>query len=250
MKLTVLGSGNADHHPDRASSGYLLQTPDPILLDLGAGTWRNLARTGVDAASIRLILLSHHHVDHFADLVTFLFHQKWYTKGHGREGLTILAPPGTAKIVDGLRRTIPGLDRHGFSIDVRDMDSGSSEFGPVRVTPARVPHVDDLVAVAWRVEAEGRTFVYSGDCRESDEVVTALKGADLAVVEATFPDESPHPVHLTAGQACDLAARSGVKRLVLSHLSRMWDGRDPAAEGRGAFPGEVVAATDLLISEL
>lgn len=249
MKLVVLGSGNADHHADRASAGHLLLTPEPILLDFGAGSWRNLARSGTDAAAIRLILISHHHSDHFSDIIPFLFHQHWSMKGRKRAGLTLLGPPGTQKIIGELRRAIPGLDDHDFPIDVRDMESGEETFGSVRVRPVRVPHVDDLTCVAWRVQAGGKTFVYSGDCRPSDKVAAALEGADLAVVEATFPDEHPHPVHLTAGQACDLASRAGVKRLVLAHLSSMWDKRDPAGECRGRFPGEITAAEDLFTQE-
>ena len=69
MKLTVLGSGNSEHHADRACSGFLLETPEPILLDLGPGTWHNLAKTGMDPGRIGLVLVSHLHVDHISDLV-------------------------------------------------------------------------------------------------------------------------------------------------------------------------------------
>lgn len=250
MKLTVLGSGNADAHAERACAGHLLEVPAPILLDFGPGCWRNLVRNGTDPAAIRLILVSHLHADHWSDLVPFLFHQSWSTEGTDRPPLTVVGPPGTAEAVAGVRRAVPRLERHGFPIDVREMEGGELEFDSVRVRPVPVPHVEDLRSVAWRVEGGGRTFVYSGDCRADRRTEEALRGADLAVVEATFPDEHPFPSHLTAGEACAAAKAAGVKRLVLAHLSRKWDGRDPAAECRGRFPGPVDAATDLFRADV
>ena len=84
MKLVILGSGNAEHHADRAGSGCLLLTPSPILLDFGPGAWMNLAKAGVPPVQVGLILLTHLHADHFSDLVPLLFHQSWSLKGKTR----------------------------------------------------------------------------------------------------------------------------------------------------------------------
>jgi len=249
MKLVVLGSGNAEHHPARAGSGCLLLTPAPVLVDFGPGTWINLARAGVRPVQVGLVLLTHLHADHFSDLIPLLFHQSWSLKGKTRPPLTVLGPPGTREMISALRGAVPYLGDHGFPIEIRDMESGAFEFGSVRARPFPVPHVDELKSVAWRVEGPGATFVCTGDCRGGEELVRALQGADLAVVEATCPDDHPHPTHLTAGQACEAARRAGVRRLVLNHLSRLWEGRDPAAECAGRFPGPVQAAVDMMTVE-
>jgi ribonuclease BN (tRNA processing enzyme) len=249
MKLTVLGSGNADHHGRRAGSGFLLQPPGPIVLDFGPGVWRNLALAGIDPAGLRLILLTHLHADHYADLIPFLFHQYWAARGGGRPPLLILGPPGTREMVTGLRRVVPCLDEHDFSIEVRDMDGGEAEFEGARLSPFPVTHVESMVCLAWRVEHAGRRFVYAGDCCSNALAAKAVEGADLAVVEATYPDDHPHPAHMTAGEACDLAREAGVKRLVLSHLSPRWDGRNPVAECAGRFPGPLYAPDDLAVVE-
>lgn len=246
MKLVILGSGNADHHGDRAGSGCLLFTPLPVLLDFGPGNWVNLAKCGVNPVEIGLVLLSHLHPDHFSDLIPLLFHQSWSLKGKTRGSLTILGPPGTRGVIEGMRRGIPHLGDHGFPVEVRDVDSGSFRFGRVEARPVPVPHVEDLRSLAWRVEGPEGVFVYSGDCRAGEELIGALAGADLAVVEATCPDDRPYPTHLTAGQACEAARRAGVRRLVLTHFSKDWGGRDPGAECAGRFPGLLKAAVDLM----
>ncbi len=250
MKIVILGSGNAEHHAGRAGSGCLLLAPSPVLLDFGPGCWRNLARAGVDPAGVRLVLISHLHLDHYSDLIPFLFHQWWTLKGKSRRPLTILGPAGTREVIFAVRRAIPRLDEHGFGIDVRDMESGVHEFEGLRISPAPVRHVDDLSSAAWRVEGPSGTFVYTGDCSPGEEVVRALRGADLAVVEATCPDDHPHPTHLTAGQACEAALRAGVRRLVLTHFSLLWEGRDVVGECAGRFPGPLHAASDMMTLEL
>lgn len=248
MRLIILGSGNADHHAGRASAGFLLETPaGPILLDFGPGCWRNLARAGVAPGTIRAIFLSHLHADHWADLVAFLFHQSWHPVGRPRPPLSIFGPPETGRVLERLRRIVPHLGAHSFPLEIRDVRDGEVELEGVRAVARPVPHVRDLDSVAWRIESPaGGNVAYSGDCYADARVVRALEGADLAVVEATFPSDRPHPVHLTARDAGALARQAGVQRLVLAHLSLAWNDRDPAAEASETFQGPVFAGTDLM----
>ena len=239
MRLTVLGSGNSEPQPDRACAGNLLETPDPILLDMGPGTWRNLARTGVAPDRVGLVLLSHLHVDHISDILPLFFHPA------PDRSLVVAGPPGTRAAIEGIRRVVPRLDREDLRVEVREMSGGELVHGGARCFPIPVPHVATLESVAWRVEAGGRRFVYSGDCANAPATGGALEGADLALVEATFPDR-PHPAHLTLSEACALAKGAGVRKLVLTHLSPAWRGRDVAAEAAERFGGEVREAKDLL----
>ena len=103
--LTVLGSANAIPQPDRASAGYLLQLDAPVLLDFGTGTLRNLIQTDVAPDRVGAILLSHHHVDHYADLLMYLHFQLRLKEG--RAPLTVYGPPGTRSTVEHLRASSP-----------------------------------------------------------------------------------------------------------------------------------------------
>jgi ribonuclease Z len=47
--------------------------------------------------------------------------------------------------------------------------------------------------------------------------------------------------HLTARQAAELAASSGVKHLILTHISRRYRERDVLGEAQEIFPNTVVA---------
>ncbi|WP_067968133.1 ribonuclease Z [Nocardiopsis trehalosi] len=98
----------------------------------------------------------------------------------------------------------------------------------------------------------GQVFAFvmdTGPCAAAEELAA---GADLLVIEATYLAAEAAPAaeygHLTAGQAGRIAARAGVRRLVLTHVSERYDARDEprfVAEAAAEFGGEVVLAADL-----
>jgi len=96
----------------------------------------------------------------------------------------------------------------------------------------------------------GRTMVYSGDTQPVDSIVEAAEGADLLIHDATFGDEyearAAETGHSTARQAGEIAARAGVSKLVLTHISSRYagDATPLAAQAREAFNGSVVIAHD------
>jgi len=69
----------------------------------------------------------------------------------------------------------------------------------------------------------GRKIVYSGDTRQSENLVKLAENADLLIHEATFDDELTERAvedgHSTPSMAAETAKKAGVKRLILTHIS-------------------------------
>lgn len=90
---------------------------------------------------------------------------------------------------------------------------------PVTLDDGRVIEPADLVGPS----RPGRRVVYTGDSRPSEATIEAATGADLLIHEATFADDegarAVETGHSTAREAATVAARAGVKQLVLTHLS-------------------------------
>ena len=69
LELVVLGSGGPRSF-GRASTSYLIliENRPRILVDAGPGAFLELGRLGLDLAGLDIVLLTHLHIDHSADL--------------------------------------------------------------------------------------------------------------------------------------------------------------------------------------
>ena len=107
----------------------------------------------------------------------------------------------------------------------------------VTLSNGRVVESSELVGPA-RV---GRTVVITGDTRPCDATIEAARDADLLLHEATFGDEEAARAvetgHSTAREAGVIAARAGVRKLVLTHFSARYsrDTADLEREAREEF---------------
>ena len=69
---------------------------------------------------------------------------------------------------------------------------------------------------------------------------------DLLILECSFPDEEAIAGHLNPSEAGDIAARAGVKQLVLTHFYPEILTTDIQAQCRKTYQGDLVLATDLM----
>jgi len=97
----------------------------------------------------------------------------------------------------------------------------------------------------------GQRFAFVMDTRLCDAAFELAAGADMLVCESTFADADAGLArdyrHLTAGQAGRIAAESGARLLVLTHISQRYEPRSAQLLGdaAAAFGGQIVLAADL-----
>jgi len=91
---------------------------------------------------------------------------------------------------------------------------------------------------------EGTRLVHVGDVGQTENLVNECMGADTLVIEATYLEEEADMArqfaHLTAKRAAELAVTSGVKQLLLTHISRRYREKDVQAEAQSVFQNSVV----------
>ena len=93
----------------------------------------------------------------------------------------------------------------------------------------------------------GRRIVITGDTRPADATVIAATAGDVLVHEATFADEeqarAAETGHSTAREAATVAARAGVRRLIITHFSARYtrDSSELEREAREVFPATTCA---------
>jgi phosphoribosyl 1,2-cyclic phosphodiesterase len=258
---TVRYGGNTACVEVRDSTGSLL------VLDAGTGM-RELGLWLMSANGKRPftvdLLLSHLHWDHI-------------------QGIPFFRPafePDSTLRIRGPKQSRPlkellglGMDDPFFPVDLDDipaiieigeMHDGSDErIGAYRVRSVSLFH--PAPALAYRVEADGRSLVYATDTEDPtsgrpNPVVALAEGADTLIHDAQFlkSDFKEGWGHSTIEDAIELAAKARVKRLILYHHDpdRNDDaldhiGRSAQHKGRELLPGlEVLVAREGLELEV
>ncbi len=111
----------------------------------------------------------------------------------------------------------------------------------ITLADGRVIHPDDVLGPP----RPGTVLAHVGDAGRIDNLVDAVRGVDMLVIEATYlrheADMAHRFAHLTAAQAALLAREADVHRLVLTHVSRRYREAQILEEARAIFPETVVA---------
>jgi ribonuclease BN (tRNA processing enzyme) len=231
LSVMVLGSGGpAAGLPGRASAGYLIFTDGKprILMDAGGGTFKSLGASGTNIKALPLVLLSHLHIDHTADLSamikTIYFHNRaagaFRTKpiviyGPGANGKPfphthIAQYPSTIDYLKGHYDLPNGTERY-LHIFAKAINGGifaykGHDISPDPKKPVRtIYRKDGLVikavgvihgpvpALAYRIEYKGKSIVYSGDTSsKTNNMIKLAKGADLLIYDTSIMDHLPN----------------------------------------------------------
>jgi ribonuclease BN (tRNA processing enzyme) len=267
VELIVIGAAPA--YTDRrgsAASSYLLRAGGAnLLLDLGQGSFSNLAAT-LDPSTLAAVLVSHLHPDHFIDLVPLRHYLKWEFNPPRR--VRVAAPATLADRLDFLDGQV------GFvadSFDVEALSEGVYRFGPFEVEVRRVAHTNE--SYAFRVAVAGESagagadgagsaaagagsaaagagsaagLVYSGDCARVDDLVPLIRPGDTVLSEATFGagPVAPGAQHITSGDVARVAAQCGAARLLLTHILSTQSRNGTLASARAAFAGPIQLVTE------
>jgi ribonuclease BN (tRNA processing enzyme) len=253
MKLTVIGSGTAAPEWDRACSGFMLETHRVrVLLDCGPGVVHNMARIGLEWRGITHLLLTHFHNDHIGDIPTLFFAWRHGMRPARSEPLTVIGPPGTKRLLEKLGDVFGDhLREPAFELDVIELDpEGELKLGAeVRLRAARTPHTD--ASLAYRIEADGRSFCYTGDTGMSEAVARFAQGVDALLIECSVPDDEAMATHLTPSQVAAMARIALPRRLLVTHVYPQLDRRAlPELVRLGGWPARVDVVADGDMCEL
>ncbi len=249
IRVTLLGSGTCVPSLKRSSSSVLVRIGTAaILLDIGAGTIHRLLQADFSIFDVTHLFISHFHPDHSGEMVSFLFSSKYPDTGRRKTRLVLAGGPGFCLHYDRLK-SIYGewIDLSG-KLDLADLDPAVSTdyfYTSFSMRVAAMAHREE--SIAFRITApDGRAIVYSGDTDYTENLVEIARNADLLICEAALPDALKVEGHLTPSVAGRIAARAGVKKLVLTHFYPESDRADVAGECAKTYDGPLMLAEDLM----
>lgn len=165
------------------------------------------------------------------------------------EDFNVTAFPVTHRGPDCLGYIFEGKSRHPFLAE--KADALGVPFGPERrllvdgqpitLSDGRTVGPEEVLGPLQR----GAKLVVVGDTGRTDDLIDASQDADALVIESTYTSEEAEMArqfsHLTARAAAELAVKAGVKKLILTHISRRYREKDILADAVDVFPNTVVA---------
>ena len=271
LEVVVLGSGGPRAF-GRAGSSYLvlLEGTPRILVDTGPGAFLRIGELEMDLESVDIVLLTHLHIDHSADLPAFFNARALTSDGpisyrvFGPDGALLF--PKTSRFVDLLvgkdgafvyQRTFGARE----NFDVRDLtirlNSAQTRIVDDNglVVEEVATHHGDCPSVAYRISYKGRSVVFSGDMDASAlaNLVRLAKGANLLIFNCAVLDPPGSPdqlyeLHTPPKKIGEAARDARVQGLLLSHLAPDVEGKEEAVRRsvRAAYAGPVAFAHDKL----
>lgn len=244
MEVVILGSGTAIPTARRGSASVAVRVgpATTLMLDTGSGATRALIKAGGRLEDVAAIFYSHLHPDHTGGLIPLLFGLK--NIGLGDRGLRIIGPTGLKDFLRNLGEAY-GEWLKSLPCETEEIMNGEVTADTWRVVVRPVTHGDSSVAL--RVESPQGTVVYSGDTGYCRSLVELSRGADLLVLECSYPDEHGTEGHLTPSLAGQVSSEAGCSRLVLTHLYPICDEYDILTQCRKVYSGDVIIAEDLMV---
>jgi ribonuclease BN (tRNA processing enzyme) len=219
MKLLVLGTGTAIPRIERGSSAYLVTAGGvKVLVDVGPAVVRRLLERGYEVDDVDVIILTHFHVDHTADLSTFFFACN-YGRVPRRRPLTVIGGKGLARFYRGLCAVYPWIAPRTYDLTMLRLVNGSRKIAGLTITTVPVNHNPESIAV--RLDENG-SVTFSGDTDVSVNLVRLAAGTDTLVAECAFPERKVKG-HLNLAALDRIVQRAQPKRVILTHLYPDWD---------------------------
>lgn len=226
---------------------------ETVLVDCGGSPIQKLLLAAIEPSSVNQVVITHLHVDHAYGLPSLVRNLGLLGR---RAALRVACREEHAEPIRALlgvfRLLGPRADMFPVEIAPVPAVAGAPVLvaGPFTVTAAPNAH-GAMPNLALRFDvAGGSSVVYSSDTEPCEAVVGLSRGADTLVHEATYAmgDGTRIGAHSTAAQAGEVAARAGVRRLILTHLdARHHDATARLAdEARTRFDGEIEIAEEFV----
>lgn len=255
MKLTLLGTGTPTPSLKRASSSYLIEIGDDlIVMDHGPGSHERLLQVGKRAVDVTHVFFSHLHYDHCSDYVR-LFLTRWDQGADRIPELKVFGPPHIWRMTELLFSEdgafgpdINARIKHQGSIDIfvarggkpprkwpkpdiKELQPGDKVQGDRwTLTVGTASHVQPyLECYAYRLDSAEGSICYSGDSGGVPPALIELaKDCDVLIhMNHYFSGTEPTGMYrAVCGNHEDVAiiARDAkVKTLVLTHFLEQID---------------------------
>ncbi|MGM0370740.1 MAG: MBL fold metallo-hydrolase [Bacillota bacterium] len=223
MELTVLGNLSPYPTADGGCSSYLIQHDNhSILVDVGSGTLGNLEEV-IPCHELDAVIISHLHLDHFLDL--FPLHYAIMIaiqNGLRQEPLEVYLPFSASEELDFIRAKV------GDEFHLQELkEDNNLQFGELEFNFHPTTHSKECLGI--KLATADFSLGYTADTSLDESLIKFFKGTNLLLAEASLLEEDANrrsAGHMTVKDAVQFGTKAEVEKLLLTHLSSVYDQQD------------------------
>jgi ribonuclease BN (tRNA processing enzyme) len=270
MEVVFLGTGGPRPAGRAASCNLILIQGKPrLLVDAGSGAFVRLGELGIGLHDLDIILLTHLHIDHTADLPSIIKARAMMQQDPIH--FVLIGPDGKgdypsatrfAELLFGQGGAWTYVKTFGapVTLEVKDLPIDLA-LAPTQVLETAdgikvltvATHHGDAPAVAYRIEYGNKSVTFSGDIDPQglENLTKLAKDTDLLVFNCAVLDPPGSPAelytrHSPPKRIGEVAKAAGAHRLILAHIPPLVDKARSkvSASIQAADPGTVQFAED------
>ncbi len=256
MKITILGScAGTEPMPGRHHSSFTIEHNDSLFwIDAGEGCTYTAHLSGIDLLSTRAIFISHPHIDHIEGLPHLIsilekLNSRADPTSNVLTGKTIDVYIPELEVWEAIMKmnkyTFPAYDNNNIEYKPTCYKDGIifDEKG-LKITALHNFHMgkpqkgEPWLSYSYRIEADGKCFVYSGDLGGPEDVDPLFDSCDLLFMEAG---------HFQVDKVCRYLKEAGKS---FDQLGIIHNGREVLADAQGELQkGRDILGDKVFISE-
>lgn len=188
MEIRCIGTGTMGS----VTKGSQCILVDDILFDVGSGVVKKLEAMKIYTKSVKYLVITHAHSDHFVDLTNYLIGRS--IRKEDKETLPIICGKGikekTIKLFElcfgnGNKDKYKNFEEK-YNVHFIELENGQSysENG-IKLTAYKLEHGGCVPILGYTLEKEGKVLGYATDTTLCENVENICEKSDIAFLDAT-----------------------------------------------------------------
>lgn len=220
MKIRCIGTGTMGSIT-RGNQSTLI---DDVLFDIGSGVVKKIESLKIYTKSVRYLIITHSHADHFVDLPNYLIGRS--IRQENKETLHIICGKGIREKVielfdlcfgDGVKNKYKDFEEK-YNVKFDELKNEETfETEDMKITAYELQHGSCYPILGFTIEKEGKTIGYATDTTLCENVEKICEKSSIAFLDST--NTIPTKSHMGVEEVIELSKKYSSCKIYAIHRS-------------------------------